>query len=82
MKLKFGDRVEIQWFDIESTSAWTNIERAKKLKPKIYIDIGYYLNEDDRFLRVYNSIDGDKSQVGFTIFPKGTIQKIIKLRKV
>ena len=54
MALKFGDRVEIQWFDIEAISAWTDIEKAKKLKPKSYVDIGYYLNEDDSFLRLYN----------------------------
>lgn len=79
MKYKFGDRLEIQWVDIETRCSWTDIKDAINHSPKLYFDIGYYLNEDKESFRIYNSIDGDKEDVSYTVFPKGCIKKIIKL---
>ena len=78
--MKEGTKIEVVWFDVEDEPQWTKVSSAKKRKPKPIKNIGYYLNEDKTFLRIYYSLDEEVKNCSFTIIPKGCVKSIRRLK--
>jgi len=83
MKLKKNTRLEIFWHDILSVSAWRSEEEASKVGAAKCKSLGYFLNEDDEFIRISSCVGHDDelgNERNVTIIPKGCITKIRRLR--
>jgi hypothetical protein len=81
MKLKLNDIVEIEWVDIVTHSVWIPQEEAKE-KPLCQCkSVGYFLNQDDKIIRISCTIQlDDKPERDLTVIPKGCITKIRRLK--
>lgn len=78
-RMKEGDRITIRWRDIFTENKWTNLAEARVYECPECVDEGCFLSEDEESIRIFNSISHD-GQCGFTVFPRGVIIEIKKLR--
>jgi hypothetical protein len=62
--------VLVTWLDITATAGW---ESAKDVEPLEVQTIGWIAFEDDKVLKVGNSLGEDGDVYGISAFPKGCI---------
>jgi hypothetical protein len=81
MKLKLNDIVEIEWSDIVTYPVWIPQDEAEKKSTYKCKSIGYFLNQDDKIIRLSCNIQlEDKPERDLTVIPKGCITKIRRLK--
>lgn len=78
MKLKPGDRVEVDWIDILTVPGW--IPDPTELVGYPAKSVGYYVNGDSLFTRIAGTIGNDTICADVTVIPTPVIIKITKLK--
>lgn len=81
MKLKLNQLIEVSWDDIVTHSVWISREEAKKKPVCKCKSTGYFLNQNDKIIRLSCTIQiGADSERDLTVIPKGCITKIRRLK--
>ncbi len=80
MKFKLNQIIEVEWDDVVTHSVWISQEEAKE-KPLCQCkSVGYFLNQDEKAIRLSCTIQlDDKPERDLTVIPWGCITKIRKL---
>lgn len=81
MRLKKGDMVLVEWDDIVNRSSWTALKKVAEMQPAKCKDVGFFLEDDGKVIRILHSISDD-DHGGPAIIPKGCVTRIKKLREV
>ena len=73
--------LQIKWLDITSKNGWSSEKDCAETQPSDCYSVGFYLNEDEKVIRISDSVDddGDRSVL---VIPKGVVVEIIKMKKV
>jgi len=78
-----GDLVVIYWLDTEDSSSWEDIRLIDLHTPPLAKNVGWFLSEDDKCVRILPSIAGseDELEAGRSIIPKCAIVCVEKVRE-
>ena len=82
--MNHGDLIVVYWFDIEDDSTWQSLSKIEQAEPPLCKNVGWYLSQDAKCVRILNSINGTedtKIEAGSTIIPKATIRNIETIRE-
>lgn len=80
--IKQYDKIKVNWIDIVQSSGWTDLDEIKTKQPAIVASLGFFFFEDDEkvvIIDCMSELEGN-NQGSYTIFPKGCITSIIKLK--
>ena len=81
MKFELNQLVEIEWDDVVTHSEWIPQEEAKKKPICKCKSSGYFLNQDDKIIRLSCTIQlGYRPERDLTVIPKGCVTRIRKLK--
>jgi len=72
IKVTEGDLVEVRFIDLLEVNEWTDLRNIRIAQAPQCKIAGYYLNEDDKVIRLVNFISED-GQSSYVIIPKGVI---------
>lgn len=83
----FGDLISMEVIDISSAEGWCDVETAKSLPPWRVMISGYFVSEDDYFVRIAGFVSSaDENRCGgVRCIPKSLIiqlGKTIKMKKL
>jgi hypothetical protein len=79
-----GDLVAVYWWDIEEDSTWKPVALIELAQPPLCKNVGWYLSEDEKCVRILHSISGTedgKIEAGSTVIPKTVIRNIEIIRE-
>lgn len=62
--------VQVFWLDIISDASWTPPE---EVECPVFRSIGWEVYEDNKVLKIADTIDEENNPFGITVFPKGVI---------
>ena len=69
----------VEWFDAhDGPSDWTHVSEYK-IEETLVQSVGFIVHEDDRYITLATSDDGNKHIGGGIVIPKVNIQKKLKL---
>ncbi len=68
--------VLITWLDITATAGW---EPADEVEPLEVQTLGWLVHEDDKVIKIGNSIGEDKDIYGISAIPKGCVVGVTTL---
>jgi len=78
--MKKGDIVEIIWADTTYDARWVPLPKAEKYPLTICVNIGYFLDKDNRAVRLSDSLNTDK-EGSVTAIPLGCVLRMYKLKR-
>ena len=73
---KFNSLLEVTWIDIVDDSAWLSPYIASKYPPCTVKSVGYFLNRDERVIRISSSYQPEDKDRSVTVIPWGCIEQI------
>ena len=82
--VEFGDLISMEVIDISSIEGWCDMETAKSLTPWRMMAAGFFISEDDDFVRVAGLFfSADESRCGgVRCIPKSLIVQLGKIDKM
>jgi hypothetical protein len=65
----------VEWEDHTGDSAWLTTDEVKKQKPALAKTIGYVIHEDDKTIKLADTLLDDGDVGGISLILKSTIKK-------
>lgn len=73
------DMVIVRWLDHTGDSAWLNMKQIEDAKPAEVVTVGWIILEDDKYIKIADSLVDDGTYGGMSLILKECVIDITEL---